>query len=86
MLAISKTILQPALAWAVVGLVAGLNPVWLHVAVMMAALPTASNAFILASQYKAYVQGASTAVIVTTVMTALTIPVLVYAMKSGLIP
>jgi malonate transporter len=81
-----KIIVQPLLALAVVSMVPGLPPAWLHVAVMMAALPTASNAFILASQYKTFVQGASTAVIVTTVMSAITIPLLVYAIESGILP
>jgi malonate transporter and related proteins len=80
-----KTILQPLLAIAVVSLLPGVDPLWLHVAMMMAALPTASNAFILARQYNSYIDGASTAVIVTTVITAFTIPLLVYAAKSGLI-
>ena len=81
-----KIIVQPLLALGVVSMVPGLPPAWLHVAVMMAALPTASNAFILASQYKTFVQGASTAVIATTVMSAITIPLLVYAIESGILP
>lgn len=81
-----KVFIQPLLAFAVVGMVPGLPPAWLHVAVMMAALPTASNAFILASQYKTFVQGASTAVIVTTVLSAITIPLLVYAIEAGVVP
>ena len=86
MVALMKVVVQPALAYAVVSLVPGVPPTWLHVAVMMAALPTASNAFILASQYKAYVEGASTAVIVTTVLSAITIPLIVYAIKAGVLP
>jgi malonate transporter len=81
-----KVVVQPVLAFLVVSLVPGTPPMWLHVAVMMAALPTASNAFILASQYKAYIEGASTAVIVTTLASALTIPLLIYAIKAGAIP
>ena len=81
-----KVIVQPLLALTVVSLVPDLPPAWLHVAVMMAALPTASNAFILASQYKAFVKGASTAVIVTTILSAVTIPLLVYAIKGGVLP
>jgi malonate transporter and related proteins len=81
-----KVFLQPVMALLVVGMVPGLPPTWLHVAVMMAALPTASNAFILASQYRAYVEGASTAVIVTTVLSAATIPAIVYFIKSGILP
>lgn len=81
-----KILVQPLLALAVVSMVPGLPPAWLHVAMMMAALPTASNAFILASQYRTFVQGASTAVIVTTVLSAVTIPLLVYAIESGVLP
>ncbi len=86
LVALVKVIVQPALAMVVVGFVPGIEPSWLHVAVMMAALPTASNAFILASQYKAYVGGASTAVIVTTVLSAFTIPLVVYGIKAGVLP
>ncbi len=81
-----KVILQPILALLIVSQIPGLPPLWLHVAVMMAALPTASNAFILASQYKTYIEGASTAVIVTTIASALTIPLLIYAINAGLLP
>jgi predicted permease len=81
-----KVIIQPILALVVVSYVPGIEPMWLHVAVMMAALPTASNAFILASQYKTYVEGASTAVIVTTLASAVTIPLIVYAINAGLLP
>jgi malonate transporter and related proteins len=81
-----KIVIQPVAAFLVVSQVPGIDPLWLNVAVMMAALPTASNAFILASQYKAYIEGASTAVIVTTIASAITIPVLIYAIKAGLLP
>jgi len=81
-----KVFVQPVLALLVVGMVPGTPPMWLHVAVMMAALPTASNAFILASQYRSYVEGASTAVIVTTALSALTIPLIVYAIEAGALP
>ena len=78
-----KLVIQPIVALLAVRQLPGLDPLWLHVAVMMAALPTASNAFVLASQYNIYREGASSAVIVTTVLSALTIPPLVYALKAG---
>jgi predicted permease len=58
---------------------------WFSVALMMAALPTATNAFILATQFNAYVEGASSSILVTTLLCALTIPPLVYAIKEGLL-
>jgi predicted permease len=86
LVSLMKNLVQPVLAFLVVGMVPGVAPLWLNVAVMMAALPTASNAFILASQYRAYVGGASTAVIVTTLFSAATIPLIVYAMRAGALP
>jgi malonate transporter len=79
-----KTLLQPLLAFAALSfIVPGLDPLWRDVALMMATLPTASNAFILASQYKAYVEGASTAVLITTIISAVTIPLLIYLLQMG---
>jgi predicted permease len=79
-----KTLLQPALAFGALSLIVpGIDPLWRDVALMMAALPTASNAFILASQYKAYVEGASSAVVITTVVSAITIPLLIYVLQAG---
>lgn len=78
-----KTLVQPLLAFAALSLVVpDLDPAWRDVALMMAALPTASNAFILASQYKAYVEGASTAVVITTIVSALTIPLFIFGLRS----
>jgi malonate transporter and related proteins len=80
-LAFIKIALHPALAFLAVAWFAVPDPIWLNVAVMMAALPTASNAFILARQYGAYVAGAGAAVIATTVLSVLTIPLIVYALQ-----
>lgn len=80
-LASIKVLLQPLLAYLAVSWLATPDAVWLQVAVMMAALPTASNAFILARQYDAYVEGAGAAVIVTTVASVITVPLVVYALQ-----
>ena len=82
-LTIMKLVVQPSLAFVALSLVPGLEPLWLHVAIMMAALPTASNAFILARQFSSFVEGASSAVIVTTALSAITIPLLIYAIRLG---
>jgi malonate transporter and related proteins len=79
-----KTLIQPLLVLAALSLIVpGIDPLWRDVALMMAALPTASNAFILASQYKAYIEGASTAVLITTIISGVTIPLLIYVLQTG---
>jgi malonate transporter and related proteins len=76
-----KLVLHPLLAFGLVSVLVSTDQTWLQVAVMMAALPTASNAFILARQYGSYVAGAGAAVIPTTAVSVLTIPLLVYWLK-----
>jgi malonate transporter and related proteins len=79
-----KVILHPFFAFFAVWLFVSADTTWLQVAVMMAALPTATNAFILARQYDSFVAGAGTAVIATTAASVVTIPLIVYVLKHGL--
>ena len=80
-LGVIKIILHPILAFTSVYFFVSADATWLQVAVMMAALPTATNAFILARQYNSYVAGAGAAVITTTAVSVVTIPLIVYALK-----
>jgi malonate transporter and related proteins len=77
-IAMMKLILQPAAMFAAMIVIGVENLDWIKTAVMMAALPTASNAFILARQYDSYVEGASASVMMTTILSAVTIPAIVY--------
>jgi malonate transporter and related proteins len=79
-----KIVLHPVLAFFAVIMLVSADVTWLQVAVMMAALPTATNAFILARQYNAYVAGAGAAVIVTTAVSVISIPLIVFGLKYGL--
>jgi malonate transporter and related proteins len=79
-----KLLVQPLLAFVAVSVLVTADRQWLQVAVMMAALPTATNAFILARQYNAFIAGAGAAVIATTAVSVFTIPLLVYVLKHGL--
>jgi malonate transporter and related proteins len=80
-LTIIKLLLHPALAFVCVWFFVSAETSWLQVAIMMAALPTAGNAFILARKYNAYIAGSGAAVIVTTVVSVITIPVLVFMLQ-----
>ncbi|MFO1090008.1 MAG: AEC family transporter [Hyphomicrobiales bacterium] len=86
LITVAKLVLQPLAALALLSLVPNLDPLWLHVALMMAALPTASNAYILANQYQSWIEGASGAILITTILSALTIPMLIWAIGHGLTP
>ncbi len=78
-----KLFAHPVLAYGLLMLMGWTDQLWLNVALMMAALPTATNAFVLASQYKRYIEGASSSILITTIISALTLPALVYAAQQG---
>ena len=54
----------------------GLDPLWAASAVILAALPTGSLVFVLATQYGVYVQRATAAILVSTVLSVVTLSVL----------
>jgi hypothetical protein len=78
-----KLLVHPAVAFVLVSMVA-VDPLWLTVAVLMAALPPATNVFVLATQYGRYVEGASNAVLVGTAASAITVTAVLWAIKSGI--
>ena len=77
-----KLLVHPVIAFAIVSF-AGADPVWLATAVIMAALPPATNVFVLATQYRRFIEGASNAVLVGTAVSAVTVTAILYALRSG---
>lgn len=68
-----KLLLHPALAWSILRAVGGFDPLWVATAVLMASLPPALNVFIIASQYRVYVERASSVVLLGTALSVLTV-------------
>jgi hypothetical protein len=66
----------PLLVFAL-GLLLGLSPIEMAVAVTMAALPTGANAFILARRYDTGADRSGSAVVVSTALSVLTISALI---------
>jgi predicted permease len=52
------------------------DPLWATVAVLGASLPIAANVFIIAKQYDTYVERVSSAVLVSTVISVITVSAL----------
>lgn len=73
-----KMFAHPAIVLAILSLMGGFDPLWISVAVLMAALPTAASVYVFAEQYDAYLEGASSAILVTTLISAVTVPALLY--------
>ncbi|RMD61598.1 MAG: AEC family transporter [Alphaproteobacteria bacterium] len=78
-----KLLVHPALtAWLAYG-VLRMDPVWAAAAVMQAALPTGALAFVLAQQYGIYVQRATAAIMISTVLSVVTLSVLLTFLGVG---
>jgi malonate transporter len=85
-IALLKLIVHPLLCYVVLSWVGNFSPVWLFSAMLMAALPTATNVFVIAQQYGVWVERASASVLVTTCASVLTVTGLLYMIQHGILP
>jgi malonate transporter len=81
-----KLLLHPLLIWLLLATLGGFSPVWVYTAVLMAALPTALNAFVMARQYDVYIEQASNGVLLCTIASVLTVTALLYLIERKLLP
>lgn len=75
-LAVLKLVVHPAITYVLVTRVFVMDPVWAKAAILLAAMPAGALVFVIAQQYDVYVQRASAAIIVTTVISVATISLL----------
>lgn len=78
-----KLLLHPVMAFALLMLLGPFDPQWIATALLMASLPPALNAFIIARQYDTWVEAASTAVLLGTLVSVLTLTVIMWLLKTG---
>lgn len=76
-----KLLVHPALAWVLTQTLFPMDPFWTGSAVILAALPTGALTFVVANQYQTYVERTSSAILVSTVLSVVTLSALlaVYA-------
>lgn len=82
----AKLIVHPLLMYIVLSAVSDFDPVWVYTAVLLAALPTATNVFVMAQHYGCWVERASAAVLITTGLSVVTVTLLLYAISNGILP
>jgi malonate transporter len=85
-IAFLKLILHPLVCYVVLSWVGNFSDVWLFSAVLLAALPTATNVFVLAQQYHVWVERASASILLTTCISVATVTGLLYLIKGGMLP
>ncbi len=86
LIAMLKLIVHPIVCYLVLSALGTFPPVWVYTAVLMAALPTATNVFVIGQQYGVWVQRASASILLTTVISVATVTGLLYAIRNGLLP
>jgi predicted permease len=69
-----KLVAYPLLAWLVLGKLLGLEMFWVQSGVMLAAMPTATNAFVLAQRFHTGADEVSTVVLLSTLLAAFAFP------------
>lgn len=72
-----KLVAMPALVWVMTVYVFQVDRLWASVATVCAALPTGVNAYLLASMYDTYVARTTTAILISTVLSIVTVGVLI---------
>jgi predicted permease len=78
-----KLLVHPLLAFAMLSAFGPFDPQWIATALLMASLPPALNAFIIARQYDSWVEAASTAVLFGTMASVLTLTTIMWLLKTG---
>ena len=81
-----KLILHPVLVFLLLSLFGPFDQIWVDTAVLMAALPPALSVFVFARQYDAWVEQASSAVLVGTLLSVVTLTSVMWLVKTGTLP
>jgi predicted permease len=80
-----KLVLHPLIAWVLLSAVGGFEPVWVYTAILMAALPPALNAYVMARQYEVYIAQSSAGILIGTLASIVTVTVLLYMIQHDMI-
>lgn len=81
-----KLVVLPALMYLSMSWFGNFPAIWVFTAILLSALPTATNVFVIAQQYQLWQERASATVLLTTVISVATVSGLLYLLKSGALP
>ena len=82
----TKLLIHPLVTAGVFWLIFKADPLWVQVAILMAALPTGTGSFVLAQAYGVYILRTSSATLATTILSVATISVFFYSFPPGITP
>ena len=81
-----KLIAHPLIVYVYLSAVGGFDKVWTFTAVLMASLPPALNVFVMATQYRVYVERASSAILIGTLASVVTVTGLLWLISNDMLP
>ena len=78
----AKLVLHPIAAYLLLSSIGSFEPVWIYSAVLLAALPTATNVFVIGQQYQVWQERASATILISTVLSVFTVSGVLYFIRS----
>ena len=81
-----KLLMHPVVVFLLLSLFGPFEQIWVYTAVLMAALPPALNVFVFARQYDTWVEQASSAVLIGTLVSVLTLTSVMWMVKTHALP
>jgi hypothetical protein len=81
-----KLLVHPLLAFLILSAFGGFQPTWIATAVLMASLPPAATIYVIATQYRTYVLRASSAILVGTGASVVTVTGVLFILTHHLVP
>jgi hypothetical protein len=81
-----KLIAYPILVWVLLSFVGNFDPIWIQAAIFLACLPTATNVFVISQQYNSWEEGASGIILVSTIVSFVTVPLILYLFGGNVLP
>jgi len=76
-----KLLVHPAIAWLLLATVFEVEPLWATVTILIAALPTGANCFVLAQRYNVFVAPTSATILLSTALSVVTISLLLILLR-----
>jgi hypothetical protein len=83
---LAKLVAYPALVWVLLHTVLGLEGFWVVSGVLLAAMPTATNAFVLAQRHDAAAEEISAGVLLSTLLASLAFPATAWLLSAPVMP
>jgi len=77
----AKLILHPLVAYVFLTSFGTFDPIWIYSAVLLAALPTATNVFVIGQQYQVWQERASASILISTVLSVVTLTAVLYIVR-----